>query len=877
MVAENQKSVPEESISEVSEENTSKIPPDSELFAGHVQEKLSAQEIFAGDEDFYKSLAKPEQTTTATAKKLDDLNQPPISAQYTRFSTLQKILAASIILIAAILLYALLKPPSMSAPGPASTQTDQTVTAAAPASTQTDQTITATISAFTQTDQTVTATDPASTQTDQTVTATAPSKPPTTNSAQTEYTNIQESEPTFETTEPLSLKVAQTFYLNRDYDKAYTAFEKLRQNLPESSDEDSIMDFFELKKALCLKKTTNYKQAGRLFRMASKSSSPIISVVANYNRSLLEMQKKQYLNARTRAYQAIALLDTIGFDKGRLLALEQDCHFLAAEAVTKKVLSLSDTDKNLPEDLWSNFGDASEVFADLDESQLRAFLNSGSNRLNRALLGPKIQVITQKGGSPRYTITSHKTPIEELLARFAVNAGLDIHWALDLGEIGIRKRAVNLHISAATTQQLATVTAGCAGLLAQMDEKNDVNITNPANYQHTSEYISMLNAEAVSLWQKFLLRFLDSPRIANTHFIIAVLQAQKGLVNESIAEYKLIANRFPRSSLAPFALLNSSKLKADLHDNSGVREDLKQLVEQYPDTEIAGQAYLYLADTTAEAGFNTEAERLYHKVYNLNLSSESQSIAALRAGKCSYQIKDYESATKWLTRYIESAKDPEDKDISSAYFFLGKTNQALGESEASCEAFQYALAGQLAREEQVEAISALVEEYMEQKNFVEALNVLENTYTWQFSQKESIKILLLKSRVFRSMGLVDKAITALRHKAEYLSDQQLKAKISFEMANCYLAKEDLNRAREKLIELLIDIEPGPLACNVALKLADVCLKLDEEPQAISVCSQLLKLNPPEQTRQKALVLMATACNRQKNYDRAALALLDQWK
>jgi tetratricopeptide (TPR) repeat protein len=328
------------------------------------------------------------------------------------------------------------------------------------------------------------------------------------------------------------------------------------------------------------------------------------------------------------------------------------------------------------------------------------------------------------------------------------------------------------------------------------------------------------------------------------------------------------------------ALLNSSKLKNSLLDYSGARQDLKQLVEQYPDTEIAGKAYLCLADATAKAGLVAEAIRLYGKVYNLSLSAESEIAAAFGAGKCSYEIKDYDSTTKWLTRYITLDGDNQNKDLYSAYFLLGKNYLALGNSKAACDAFQYALQGgpsQLDREEYIETVSALVEGYMQQGHFVQALDILEDIHSVVLSQQESIAILLLKSKVLRAMGLVDKAIAILGDRAEFISDPQLKAKVSLELADCYVNKENFELARKKLAEILIVIESGPLAHEIAIKLAAVCLKLGQDSQAVSVCLQLLDLEPPEQIKQKALELLATVYNQQKDYDRAALALLGKWK
>jgi len=811
--------------------SATEVPSDNELFAGPVHEELSAQQVFAGNEDFYKSLENTQ--TAGSTQSFDAGRVSTAQIGHKRFSSVQKALAAAIVLIAAMLLYTILKPQSEPA--------DQMVSA---------------------------------------VRQTQTPEPPVTEAVHITPQQAKKPEPILDSTQPLSLKVAQTFYLNEDYDQALGVYEKLHKSLPAGTKENLMRDFLQLQSALCMERTADYTPAGRLLRKVLKSNSPAIRVVAYYHCSLLEMQKKQYLNARTKAYQAIALSDAVDFDKDWSLSLKRDCYFLAAEVLTRKVLSLCDAEKDLPEDLWGTLGAADELFTKLNETQLRTFLNSGSQRLSQAVLGPQIQRFDRQGGLARYDVTCNGAPVEELLARFAANSAIDIHWDLASDEKGIRKRLVYLYLPSATTQQFVTVAAGCTGLVARRDEKGVVNIFNPARYSYVSEHISFLSEEAVSLWQKFLLRFPADTRLANVHFALGLLHTSQGWPTESIAEYKLVANRFSRSSLAPFALLNSSKLKNSLHDYPGGREDLKQLVEQFPDAEIAGKAYLYLADTTAKAGLNTEAARLYRKVYNLSLSSESQSAAALGAGRCSYNMGDCESAAKWLTQYIRLAKDRKNKNLYSAYFLLGKTCLALENSEAACDAFQYALQGgpsRLAKEEYIETISALVGVYMQQGHFVQALDILEDIHSVALSRKESIEILLRKSKVLRAMGLVDKAIAILGDRAEYIPDPQLKAQICFELSDCYIEKGNLDIAHKKLAEVLVLAESGPLSHKIALRLAELCLQLGQNNQAISVCSQLLDLQPSEQIKQKTLDLLAMAYKQQKNYDRAALALLGQWK
>jgi len=765
--------------------------------------------------------------------------------KYQRFTTLQKILAVSIIAIVSMLLYVLLKSPSGLVAGSASIPVGESTQPTEPAPV---------------------------------------SIAPAESSQQVIQAQIQEPEFVLSPTQPLSLKVARNFYLQKEYDKAFAAYNELRQALP--AGEELLRDFLQLKMALCANQVADLEQASRLLSMVSQSRSPAVRIVANYHLSLLEIQRKRYLRARTRAYNAIALIKAVDFDDDWALSFECDCSFLVAECLTRHVLLLSSTDTDLPGDLWGKPTVSSDPFDNLNEAELRRLLNSGSDHMNKGLLDPEIRKLEEQGGLPRFSVTSYGAPVEELLAKFAAGAELDLHWAFsgalagDSVEDTMRQRPVSLYLPAATSQQIVLTAAGCAGLLACTEGdpgQQKVAIYDPVEYSSLRQHISFLSQQAISLWQKFVLTFYSDKRLSNAHFVMGLLQSQIKLPIEAIAEYKLVANRFSQMSLAPFALLHSSKLKASLRDYPGAREDLKQLVEQYPDVEIYGQAYLRLADATMEAGLNAEAARLYQRVYNFGLSAESKTASAMGAAGCLYETKEYEQAAKWLTRFIDLAGSEENKNLYSAYFLLGQSNLAMGKYQQACDAFQYALEEQSSREQYVEAIASLVKGYIEQKYFVEALDTLESVRSVALSKEQSVEMLLLKCRIFRMLGLVDTAIVSLRDRAEYISDPQLNAKMFFELAQCHIAKGNLESARSGLSEILSAVEAGPLAQETAMELADVCLKLERGSQTVSVCLQLLESDVSEQKKQEILRMLAEAYNQQKNYDKATLALSGQWK
>ena len=678
------------------EENTSQIPSDSELFVGQVREQLSEQDIFAGDEDFYKSLAasattssaKPFATTQKIAKAIR-IPLPPI--QHKRFSILQIALTAGIIIIGSVLLYALLQSPSQPV----------IHVAAEPKTAIQQQPVTAQPSI-----------------TSQTVVPTQPKVvlPPT---------------------QPISLKIAEEFFLKQEYDKAYAVYEMLDHRLLES---ELMSDFFKLKMGFSAKNSGNTEQATQLFREVLQSRSPIIRVIANYNRSFDEIRKKQYLKARTTAYKTIALIDAVGFDMDWAFNVARNCNLLIAKSLTKESLLLYDADKDIPKELWVNEQVVIDPLIHLTERNLKYLLNYGTELLAKGSLSPQIEK-SNSADSTRWSVICNGASIEELMTDFAANAGLDIYWSFgqNADSWNYKKRPTALYMPNVTINQFVETAAGSVGLLARIDENKTITILDTKNYASLSNHRSLLTQQAISLWQKFQLIYHNDNYIPNAHFALALLQAKRGQLTNAIDEYKLIANRFPKTSLAPFALLHSSKLKISIKDYMGARQDLKNLVELYPDSKVSSIGGLYLADATMKSKLYKEATRLYSKVYHLGLSQKLQISAALGAGKSLFcEGKDYKSTEKWLIRYINSETDRTAKDLYSAYILLGKTYLMQENHQKACDAFQYALEGRLNRNDYVETIFALVEGNLKLKNFIKALDILESIHSWQLSQ-ESLK------------------------------------------------------------------------------------------------------------------------------------------
>ncbi len=677
--------------------------------------------------------------------------------------------------------------------------------------------------------------------------------------------------------EPTSLQLADKLYLRRDFEPAAAMYDKLYRRLPASDENLPIRDFLLLRMALCYRNSGNIPQADGILRTISLSRLPILRALARYHQSTTLISRNRYLEAAAKAYQTIALIELVDCDRKWTAAVQQQCWFLVAEVMTRNLLALSDADVDLPPELWNQHPDI-DPFVNLDEPQLRIFLTAGTETLNEALLSPQIRSIHDNAAARHWSVICNGASIEELLARFAANAGLNIRWADDearaLAEDSVRRRPVYLCLASATPQQVITTAAGSVGLLAQLEQGGNVRVLDPAFYTSLADHTKLLANESIALWQRFLLTCENDQRVPNGHFALGLLQAARGQLDEAIAEYKLVANRFPKHALAPYALFHSGKLKVRLRDYVGAHEDLKQLVEFYPEAELSDQACLFLADATMKAGLYEEATGLYRKVYNLGLSVESQTESALGAGRCFYETRNHEKAAQWLNRYITLAKNQSRPEFYAACLLLGKTYLALHQPLQAHTALNLAIKGELSRQQHVETIAVLARAYIDQGLFLEALHTLDETGGWQLSQQETIELLLLRAEVLRTIGLADKAVVLLNEKRQFLSNPELKGKVALELAKCHADTDDLERSKETLSDALAVAGPGPLAQQIGCELARVCLRLNQPAQAASICSQLLA-HADETDRGPILDVLADVRREQGQYDQAVAALLDR--
>jgi tetratricopeptide (TPR) repeat protein len=688
-----------------------------------------------------------------------------------------------------------------------------------------------------------------------------------------------EREEVTEAGEPASRQMAEACFGKAEFGKAMALYQRLSQRLASANDSDGVRDYLALRMAMCARGQGELEQAVALLKRPINSRLPVIRALARYHLGLVEMQHQQYLEAASEIHQGLSLIDALQGEGAWTETFKEDCRFLVAKAVTLEALNLRETPEDWPASMWPG-PSSPDLWAPLDDDHWRQVLQSGSRAFGEASVASRIDAVADGQGTPRlWRVIANGSPLEEVLMRFCSQAKVDLKWSVASvsGTItvdqAVRKRPLFVYIDGATQQEVLAQVAGAARLWVGADTTGVATLVDPFNYRTLGEHIAGLRQQAVSLWHQFRLASTRQDTLPTSHFALGLLYEQNGQTTQALSEFGLLVSRFPQSDLAPQALMRSSRVCMDLRDYSGARQLLSQLVGQYPQEAASTMALAALGDATMKAGLLDDAVRVYTKAFHTAPTAEARSIAAFKAGQCLYQQQQYEQGLRWLTRCFDSASRTGHRGPAGATLLLGRTCLALGRYGDAAEALDRALDEPSDRAEYMEALSGLVQAHVGQDDCVKALNALDREPSCPLTRKDRLDISILKAQVLRTMGLAERAISLLEEGLGSAHDSGQRVQVYAEMAACHEAMGQWEPARNALAQVLLIVEPGPVAQQTQLELARVSLKLGRPDRAVSLCRQVLDAGPDGPTQQKAAALLATAYEGQHQYSKAVESLM----
>ena len=667
--------------------------------------------------------------------------------------------------------------------------------------------------------------------------------------------------------EALSLQSAKKLADQKEYYKAYYVYDKLRHNITGMDlKAQCLRDWLSLQMALCLQNTKEQALLAEHFTQALKSKSVVVRGMANYYLAFIQNHNHQFYEARSRAYQALALLKS--FDNYMPASMEADCYFIAIESLTRQILKMNNQGLELPGSSWANSMTPYELPV-INQAQLAQLLVSGLDQMNEAVMMPKVNHYPDKKPGTQWSVICLDAPLEQLFWQYASEADLMMSWESESS--GFRRHKTTVYMPYVDRQYLAEVISATSGLIWRYDGEKGT-IYDPANYQDFDVFKQVLVQEAIARWQRFLLHYRTDSRIANAQFCLGKLFTIADESATALGSYKLISTRHSDSEIAPYALLNASKVKSKLKDYRGAREDLNELLIRYPNCKIVDQAMLHLAETTMNSGLFADAREMYERVCRMNISTEALHDASYGLGRCAYEMQDYPTAAEWLSKALRMTTNTDDYRLGPACFMLGRTFIEMGEFDQACGAFRAALGGTLANSEYAEIILQLADAEARQENYLQALNILESIPEERLNQEDSCLILMAKSKVYRAINLPDTAISILRRRIEFIAEAHLRAKLTLELSHCYMLNGDLEIARKEMNDAMYDLPIGHDTQLGGYILAQIAYRMDDQQKAERLCLQNLQTDIQDDTlREQVYELLGMIYTEQKDYSKAALA------
>lgn len=663
-----------------------------------------------------------------------------------------------------------------------------------------------------------------------------------------------------------SWALGQTLMQNQKYAEAYYVFEKLNNNLNTAIPANEYLsDLLQLKMALAMRHTENHEDISKYLTRSLQSSSPVVRALTNYNLMFIEMEKANYLNVRHYAYRTLALIDTL--DGVFSPVIEDNCYFMLCEAVTREVMRIHNSQPELPGTKWSDEL-IPELIPIMEQSELTSFLQSSVYHLSEGAVTAKIDKTEHLSIGHQWSVICLDAPLEEVLAKFASFAGVNARWH-DV-EPKMHNTPVTMYLTNTSEQKIAETLTGAADLMTRFETKS-LEVYCPREYTDLDQYKKLICSEAVSLWRRFLLRYRGDHRTANAHYALGIVQEFAGEPTFALGEYKIIRSQYPHSKVAPFALLNASNIKTDLHDYIGAAEDFREILIQYPDFKLIDQASLSLAEATMKAGLYDDAIRMFQKAYNVDINPESQRKAAYGMGTSYYMAKEYELAKKWLAISIQLINNSADHRLKPAYYMLGQSMINLGEYEDASQALRLAIDESAPKAEYIDTILMLVESETKQENYVTALNILQNIPTLRLSQEYTAKVLSAKVKILNKMDLVETSISLLRRKIEYIADSYVRALLSVDLARCYTIVGDYKIAAREITYAMYDLPPGNKLDEAHLLLAQNYFNLESYDKCISICKNLIESSAENEITSEACRLLGDSYTKKGLHEQAALA------
>ncbi|MCE5326320.1 MAG: tetratricopeptide repeat protein [Planctomycetaceae bacterium] len=656
----------------------------------------------------------------------------------------------------------------------------------------------------------------------------------------------------------LSWAAAQRYFAAGDYERALMQYQQLLMVSSERPGPGPMAGLFRIRIADCMLKKGDTAEYRRILTEACQGPSPAVNCLANYRLAMLDFDQEMWMQARMRAYRAIASSAALA----DATEINAQCDLLVARCLTQQVLKVASIDAIVPHSPLPMV----DTLSGAKEDDLAARVLNGAHTVTAAALGPRFTRLDDSDAMVRWQGVCLAAPVEQSLNRLGHAVGCDVRWA-DV-TAAVRGRGVTVMTPPLTQQRMFETLAGAAGLLAHFDGK-ETTLHDPTAYESAAEARHLLLAEAAAAWRRLFLRDSASARLAEGHYALGIISECTSDWSAAVTEYRLTARQFLQSASAPQALLRSAKVCLKMKDYAGAEEDLTSLLDTYPQAGGMDEVFLSLGNANLESGRQDEALRFFKKVYYLDRSVETKMAAAVGAGDTCFRWGDHEQAIAWLGRYVSLATALPKSQIAPIHLMIARSNLSLDKLSQARRSLRLCLASNPQAKVEIEALIDLARVEGRCERYAQAVVLCDRAQS-RVSGDDRLagQIVLLRAQLQRHMGLTEDATIDLRRRLQNTTDAGEATRLTLELAACYRLGGQIQDAHALLLDLLTRVKPGPAAHRAQCELAELSLELGKNRQAALLSGELLKITPDVQLRARATQVLVAAQVSDKDFNTA---------
>ncbi len=234
------------------------------------------------------------------------------------------------------------------------------------------------------------------------------------------------------------------------------------------------------------------------------------------------------------------------------------------------------------------------------------------------------------------------------------------------------------------------------------------------------------SSDAINEFTTLQRKFPNSKYADDSQYIIGWINFQRGNFEEAINSYIILFENYPRSALRPIAYYSIGDSYYNLGNYRRATEYYSRIIDEFSNTQfvfdaINGIQYCYIAEDKPESAIS-----LIDKFVTNNSASPFGDQVLFKKGEIYYSLGNYEMAENGYKEFIRSY--PNSSLIPNAYYWIGKSEEILGDTEEAENNFNYVINNYLQSEAGVSAVIELGNIYVDvKKEYSSAVALYERT------------------------------------------------------------------------------------------------------------------------------------------------------